>query len=917
MTEFTESLPIARPPLVGRMAERDAVAEAVASAVVQNRCEVVTIVGNPGVGKTRLVSELVADLAARYPDVRVYRGEARGDVGVQAAIAQILRERFGIHEGTDAHAQANEVCAQVMELFGDRRVDEILHFLGVFLGLRFGDTLLAEAFDADPAAYRHVARAVLRRLFEVDAQRAPIVLIFEDMHLAGLDGLRAMRELTESIRRAPVVVVYTARVELFSKMHDFCDAPVGRHRRVDLAPLDQGESTVLARMLLSTIESCPEELVTKTVELGGGNPLLIEQIVRLYFDHGVISVDGDGMATIDLDRLEHITLPQSMEEAVHARLSALSPTERELLLRAALMGVTFWLGGLVVLGRTHEPAPELWGGAEDLAPHYRDLLKGLAERSYIERHSRSAISGDEEYAFRRPAERDELAALVAPEDASELHLVLAEWLEFRFTERNEEQLDLLGRHYELGDRPLRAARCYLSSAASSRARWANEKCIAHYKRGLELLGEHDIGLRLDAHHHAGEVLALLGRSDDALVHFHAMLALAWRLDLRSKGGAAHNRIGRVHRDLGNLDASMRHLGTALALFESVGDERGVASSYDDIGKTHWLRGNYEMAQRFLQDALDRREAQGDKRSIALSLNNLGLVYQDSGQYRAARDAFIRARDLRREVGDLQGLVVTLNNLGTVYSDRGDSAEAIALWSDALEIAREIGDRRRQAVLLLNVGEAHYHLRNAAESLRILTEVEALCVSLGDKLLLSEANRGLGKANFLNGDIKKALAHLETALELAEQLRSRVHIGVARRSLAEVLSVYGVETSEGQRASTLLGQALEVFEDLGAEIEVARTAKIFAEHLAATPEGAMTDTVRAEVERLKARSESLYAKLYKDTRDFSSRELPTRRPAPATNPGLQRAERASALGIDPRVIDNDPTPPEGYSVRREG
>ena len=388
MTQAHESLPIARSPLVGRLTERDAVADAVAAAVVHNRCEVVTLVGNPGVGKTRLVQELVADLAERYPDVRVYKGAARADVGVQAAIAQILRERFGLHEGTDAHAQANEVCAQVMDLFGDRRVDEILHFLGVFLGLRFGGTLLAEAFDADPRAYQHVARAVLRRLFEVDAQRAPIVLVFEDIHLAGPDGLRTLRELSESLRRAPVVVVNTARPELFARMHDFCDAPVGRHRRVDLAPLEPGESTVLARMLLSTIESCPEELISKAVELGGGNPLLIEQIVRVYFDQGVIQVDGEGMATIDLDRLEQITLPQSMEEAVRARLSALSPAEREMLERAALMGPTFWLGGLVVLGRTHEPPPKLWGGAEDLALHYRDLLKGLVDRGYVERPPR-------------------------------------------------------------------------------------------------------------------------------------------------------------------------------------------------------------------------------------------------------------------------------------------------------------------------------------------------------------------------------------------------------------------------------------------------------------------------------------------------------------------------------------------------
>ncbi len=161
-----DHLPIGRAPFIGRVAERAAVKAAVQRAVREARCEVVTLVGAAGVGKSRFVDELVADLAVDQPMLRAYRGVAREDRGAHAAIATILRSRFALHEGSDSHAQANEVCAQVMDLFGDRRVDEILHFLGVFLGMRFGATLLAEAFLEDPRASEHVARAVLRRRTE-------------------------------------------------------------------------------------------------------------------------------------------------------------------------------------------------------------------------------------------------------------------------------------------------------------------------------------------------------------------------------------------------------------------------------------------------------------------------------------------------------------------------------------------------------------------------------------------------------------------------------------------------------------------------------------------------------------------------------------------------------------------------------
>lgn len=914
-----EALPIGRPPMIGRIAEREAIADAVARSIAGSQCEVVTVIGNPGVGKSRLVSEVIADLAERQPTLRVFRGAARPESGIQPAIAKILRARFGLQEGTDAHTQANEVCAQVMDLFGDRRVDEILHFLGAFLGLKFGATVLAEAFEEDPRAFQSVARAVLRRLFEVDAQRAPVMLVFEDMHFAGADGIRVFKDLVTSLRRAPVTVLVTARPELLAKAHDFCDIPIGRHRRVDLGLLSRGESQVLARMLLAPIEDVPSELVDTAVEMGGGNPLLIEQIVRIFFDQGVIVVEGDGDVAIDLDRLAKISLPMSVEDAVRARLASLSPSERELMERAALMGPVFWVGGLVVLGRTGRVAPPIWGGGEDLSLHYRDLLKGLADRDYVLQMPDSSIPGDTEYIFKHNLERERLASLVAAEDAVQYHLLLAEWLEFRLGERGEEQLDLLARHYELGNRPLRAARCFLASADRARARYASQKAVDHYLRGLELLGEHDVGLRLDAHHHAGDALAMLGRNAEAHKNFREMLALAWRLDLKGKGGAAHNRIGRLYRDEGKLDEAMRHLGTALALFEAAGDEAGIAASLDDIGKIHWMRGNYEPALRFLQDGLGRREALGDKRSIALSLNNIGLVYQDSGQYRAAHDALVRARDLRREAGDLPGLAITLNNLGTIHSDRGEDREAIGIWMQALDIAREIGDRRRQAVLLLNIGEGQYRLRNSDEALRILTEVEQLCVELNDRILIAESRRGLGKAHFLHGNISRALHYLQSALEIFEQVRSKVHIGIAKRSLAEVLAAHGADSEEGRRADALFREALKIFKDLGAEIELARTARTFADHLTMVPEGTANDAVFAEAESLRTLADEIYARLRSDTAAAVVGDLRTKL---QTDPGINRAALRSELGarsifrassVIPAPEGAERTPAEGVAV----
>src|SRR5207244_3438554 len=120
----------------------------------------------------------------------------------------------------------------------------------------------------------------------------------------------------------------------------------------------------------------------------------------------------------------------------------------------------------------------------------------------------------------------------------------------------------------------------------------NGKAAEYYARGLSLLAdgaEVSTEVRINALHHYGDVLQVLGKNDDALVVFREMLTRAFRLDLRAKGGAAHSRIGRLHREIGSLEEASQHLQAALMLFNEAGDYRGIASTVDDIGKLHWLK----------------------------------------------------------------------------------------------------------------------------------------------------------------------------------------------------------------------------------------------------------------------------------------------------------------------------------------
>ncbi len=853
---------LAKAPLIGRAEECVRLREAMQKSIELSKPHVVTVVGTAGIGKSRLVAEVIQQLKEQRPSLRSLHGPCRTESGLQGAIARMLRTRFSIQERMDTATQTAELRAKVSELFGERRVGEMVHFLGAAMGLQVQSTALIEVVDEDSLAREAIARSVLRKLFEVDAHRAPLVLVIEDLHDAGREGARFLRQLFESMGDAPVCLFVTTRPELLAQDRDWPRMLGERHTQIDLGPLNDEESAALARAVLGNVRDAlgdvPPELVDAAVEMASGSPMLLEQIARIYFESEVVGFRPDGTAWVDIDKLDALELPMSVEDAVRSRLAALSPVERQLLERGAVMGPVFWLGGLVVLGRAQNSAPELWGGGDDLAYHYRELLTELEAKDFVLRMPESTLAGDDEYIFKHNLEREMLGSLVAAQSAQEYHLLLAEWLEFRLADRSEEQLDLLAEHYEKGDRPLRAARCFLESADRARVRYANAKAVDHYRRGLALLGDFDVHLRLSAHHHLGDVLQRLGQTDAAVEEFRAMLVLAFRMDQRGKGGAAHNRIGRAYREIGQLELAMRHLGTALALFEAAKDERGIASTLDDIGKVHWLRGSYEPALRFLRDALARREALGDARSIALSLHNIGSVEQDSGEYRAALESLSRALEIRRAVEDLPGLVSTLNNLGTIHQDRGEHEAALQVWAEALSVAREIGDRRREALLLINIGEAQYRLQRPKEAIRILREVEVICTELEDRLLLAEVWRGLGTAHLMQAELTLARSYLEQSVDLFDQTRSRVNAAVARRSLAECLATSGHDSADGQKAEELFRESLVVLEVAHNEIDWARSARSFALFLRSSPR--LTPALKDEADKLIQRANELRLKL---------------------------------------------------------
>ena len=887
-----------RAHLVGRASEMRVLDDALAQVRQTGTAHAVTVIGASGIGKTRLVREFLVRVGSvQDKPIRVFRGSSRDQRAAYGVFARLLRARFGIVEGMDPEAAKAQVRAQVATVLEDRKVGDVVYFLGQLVDLSFQDSPLIKAVEGDSQQLHMLRRAIIKRFWEEDATggahdpahapRSPLVLVFDDLHYAQDDSLDLLAFLLETLR-APILLVMIARPALITRRDGWARHGDGRHKTVELGPLSETDASAVMHDLLlpchgSSESGAVDELVEAACTLAGGNPALLEQMVRIFLDTGVLEAEEDFVEeerwTIHADKLSAVRLPLTVEDAVQARIAALAPPERELLERAATMGGVFWLGGLVAIARQEQGPPEIWSAtATPDVDAIHAVLKDLTERDYVLRLPDSTFLGDEEYVFKHNLEREALAKMTPPATARRFHAVIADWLAFRENvTTHEEYLGMLAAHREKAGARAPAAKTYLEAADVARGRYANTKAAEYYARGLAILNEGDgtsqavpgrgphkvdadAGQRIQAIHHYGDVLQALGRNEEALVAFREMLVRAYRLDLRAKGGAAHSRIGRLYRETGRLDLASRHLSAALSLFEKSEDERGISSTVDDIGKLHWLRGDYPRALEFTQRALSMRRRIGDRRSIALSLNNLGLVYQDSGQFKPALEAFEQALQIRRDIGDLVGVSITLNNLGTVAQDQREDRRALSLFLEAQDVAKETGDRNRIALILTNLGETYNRLGDAKTAIQFLKQADEIADELGDKLGLAEAQRGLGKAYLAQREYTKARECTAKAVELFREVQSKVQVGVALRSLGEVTAAASAGGESLIQARGHLLQSVAIFEEIGNEIELARSCRAYAQLLRATPEYATDPEVVREAQDFVRRADEILVKL---------------------------------------------------------
>jgi tetratricopeptide (TPR) repeat protein len=818
------------PRLVGRVEPLRALDAALSRATRFEAPQFVTLLGPLGIGKTRLLADWL-DAVEQKGEARVVRVavSAQSDAEAEplAVVADLLRRRFGIDERIDPDAAHAAFRAELQVVFGDRRVAEVAGLLGRFLGFELPESPLGQALALRPEQETDVARAVLCRFLEADAAKRPLVIGIDDVHLADERSLELLGRLSAELGGAAIAVVTAARPELLVRRPEWGRGE-GSHARVELGPLSELEMDVFIRTALAT-ETLASGLAERAAVESGGNPFLLEQLLRVYLQHGILVAETGSAFRFDVERARQETLDLSPEEAAQARLAELTPAERDVLARGLAFGPVFWTGGVVALGRL---GTEPWDATTVFAPdpaiaEVQRMLDLLAERDYLVALPASSVAGETEWSFAQAAERAILSAGVDPEVMGRRKRFAAQWVEGRAA-LTSDRLELIGNLLEEGGDPRRAGASFIAGGDDARKRLRYDRARGLYLRGLRLLDQDDSRLKLESYHSLGDVAARLGRTHEALAHFGEMLRVAWRMDLPAKGGAAHARIGRLYRSLGEYDKALQHLSLAHELFDLAGDRAGIAATLDDIGRVQFLTGNSDESRTCHQSALKVREALHDERGKALTLSWMGLVDAQAGELARAQHCFRRALRISQAMRDSHGIIFSLLDLAAIEREAGRPDRAQAVLEEARRLVHDLGERLYECHLALQIGDCLLAQGQAEVAQVELEMAREIARKFGARRLLAAAERGLAEARLAQGDTLGARDHAFTALNIAEAIGASPLAGAALRVLATAVARGAPGEPDRGGPREMFDRAVELLGSAGAELELGRTLSAYAE-----------------------------------------------------------------------------------------
>jgi adenylate cyclase len=827
-------------PLVGR--EDDLARLLAMLAFVQHTCQPGTalLLGEAGMGKSRLVREL--ERAASQTGVRFFRGASYAHTQSHPLwlIADLLRGVLQLPVGLSPAELHRRLPAA---LTGCGVVDDdvqlyIAHTLGA---IEVGSPAAERLRALDPAILRTQTHAAVRQLFLALANRAPTVLILDDLHWIDPASRDVVEHLLRTAVSVPLAFVLVARPEAQPTIRPLVEA-AGHTMQVSVSVegLAGDAGCRLVNQLLSPPAEDVRALAPRIVQRAGGNPFYIEEIIRVLLDRGALRREEGVWITAPWTEAVLAEVPGNLKALILARFDNLSADLRSLLKYVAVLGRSITAR---LLQQLSPGTPE---GLE-----YQ--LAELVARHFLSTDAKHARDGSARYTFQHVLVRDAIYETILRRDRQVLHRRVAEAVSSIDDWLADERTEILAYQYGESDEPARAIPLLVDAGDHAARRSASETAVAHYRRALALMAEYpasygDLVFRARlglgrALKFAGQFAAAAEVLQEALERLQVAIlsrdtwlgatveVLGELADVRFREGAYDQAVAQLETGLTTLGADGSRTHTRLwrgllnrlayvrfrqgALEQAsslarlavsdadgdAGDPVTLANLYSTLGGVLASQGNLSEAIGYVERSIKLYQSLNYTWGLANAYTNLGNLHYAQGDWPQALASFERSLALRQEAGSHVEQALTLTNLAMLRMVLGDHEQARVEFETSLQIGRRLGDEYgmvRAYLGLIHLAVIQGRYLDAAEQIEA---AQACVVAAGeDEIIQLLWLRALTSA--ATGDLGLGLSLVEEALTaargsgLAEQeaecLRVYAQLCLARGALTDAEAL--LETS---------------------------------------------------------------------------------------------------------------------------
>jgi adenylate cyclase len=762
-------------PLIGRARELEELQDAW-RLCRQGRGQVVSVVGEAGSGKSRLLHEFrrgLGDDGIRWLAAACPSSHAPGPYELVADLMRCLLGLAPALDGPDVNRQLREALARGLGA-GAMEADltEDVAILGEILAVPLRGL---PQLQVEPRARQRRIVNLLGKLLARQAAEMPLIVTLDDLHWADEASLAVLNQMVGGFERLPLLLVALFRAEA-GWQPPWWNRP--SHRRLRLDALPEDEAAALLSALLAP-EGLPADLTQAILDRAGGNPFFLRELALAVRESASLP-EADGARSL-------APLPSTVRRLILTRIDALPEAAQRVLPMAAVAGD--WVDVEVLAAALAET-----GGDAALD----EGLLQLEAREFLYHRW-----GEPGYRFTHALLREVAYDALAADARPRVHLCLGRALERVYAGREVETLDLLAHHFDRSDDRRSALRYCLWAARRAADAWANTIALNWYNRALDWIEsfagrppdeveqergatpEQILRWRVEALEGQAGVQAAVGHLDEAIAGYTLALELVAGSTVFAAPRQAdlYRKLAIASHDRGDFAAAETALVQGLAV---VGEQPCL-----EAGRLHVWRGLLRFRRGELAEALVACSrgiailAQADSpQDLAQAYNLQGLVYRNMGESRPAVEAHERSIALYAAVGDSAGLERATSNLGCVYQDLSRWPEASRCFERSAELAERTGEAWRQAAAAINLGEIYRRQGELERAIAAYERARQIGDEFGFPEVMGMAQMNLGASYLKRGELVQAGERLEAGLATFRLIGTDVYLPEILRYQAE-------------------------------------------------------------------------------------------------------------------------------------